>query len=135
MFLRVISESVIDEIPSLIFLPVMLSPGSSKMSLFTFLAPFLFDYFAIEFTNDISPLAGRFNISRKSSINPPNCTILDNWVFENFILVDEPFAIALRIFETCVSVNKNLWKICLMKDLKLLQFHFLFEILTYWVAN
>ena len=29
-------------------------------------------------------------------------------VFENFILADEPFAKALQIFETCVSVNNIL---------------------------
>ena len=40
--------------------------------------------------------------------NPTNCTILDNQVFENFILADEPFAKPLRIFETCVLVNKTL---------------------------
>ena len=28
--------------------------------------------------------------------------------FQNFILADEPFAKALRIFGTCVLVNKNL---------------------------
>ena len=33
---------------------------------------------------------------------------LDNWVFESFILADEPFAKTLRIFETCVLVNNNL---------------------------
>ena len=44
----------------------------------------------------------------KSSINYPDCTILENWVFENFILADKPFAKALRIFEACVSVNNNL---------------------------
>ena len=40
--------------------------------------------------------------------NPPNCTMLDNWVFENFILTDEPFAKASQIFETYVLVNNNL---------------------------
>ena len=40
--------------------------------------------------------------------NPPNCVILDKWVFENFILADETFAKALRIFETCVFVNNDL---------------------------
>ena len=40
--------------------------------------------------------------------NPPNCIILDKWVFENFILADETFAKALRIFETCVFVNNDL---------------------------
>ena len=40
--------------------------------------------------------------------NPPNCIILDNWVFENVILSYEPFAKALQIFETCVLVNNNL---------------------------
>ena len=37
-----------------------------------------------------------------------DCTILDNWCFENFILADEPFGRALRIFETCVLVNNTL---------------------------
>ena len=36
---------------------------------------------------------------------PPYCTTIDNLVFENFILGDELFAKALRIFETCISVN------------------------------
>ena len=40
--------------------------------------------------------------------NPPECIILDNWVFENFILADEPFAKPLRIFESCASVTNNL---------------------------
>ena len=31
--------------------------------------------------------------------------ILDNWVFENFILADEPFSKVLQIFETCVSAK------------------------------
>ena len=39
---------------------------------------------------------------------PPDCIILDKWVFENFILADETFAKALQIFETCVSVNNKL---------------------------
>ena len=42
--------------------------------------------------------------------NPPNCTILDSWVFENFILVDEPFSKVLRSLETCVLVNDNLYR-------------------------
>ena len=39
-----------------------------------------------------------------------NFTILDNWVFEDFILVVEPFSKALRIFEIYVSVNNDLCK-------------------------
>ena len=41
--------------------------------------------------------------------NPPDCIILDNWVFENYIIADEPFANSLQMLETCVSVNKTLW--------------------------
>ena len=37
-----------------------------------------------------------------------DCIILDNCGFANFILADEPFAKALRIFETSVLVNNNL---------------------------
>ena len=36
--------------------------------------------------------------------------MLDSWVFENFILADEPFAKPLEFFETCVLVNNNLWE-------------------------
>ena len=34
--------------------------------------------------------------------------ILCKWVFDNFILADEPFAKALRSLETCVLTNNNL---------------------------
>ena len=43
-----------------------------------------------------------------SQITPPDCTNLDNWVFKNFILADQPFAKALSVFETYVSFNNNL---------------------------
>ena len=55
-----------------------MSPASIKISLFNFLAPKLFDYFAIEFTVDISTLVGRLNTSVKLNINLPNCTIFNN---------------------------------------------------------
>ena len=64
---------------------------------------------------------------------PPNCTIIDKWVFESFALADEPLTKDLQIFETPVSVNNNLceklvasleFKSNLRKDLKLLQFDF-----------
>ena len=38
---------------------------------------------------------------------PPDCPMLWNWVFDIFILADEPFAKALRSFETCALVNNN----------------------------
>ena len=40
--------------------------------------------------------------------NPPNCIILDSWVFGNFTLDDEQGSKSLRILEACVSVNNNL---------------------------
>ena len=82
----------------------------------------------------------RFIRSMKLLTNPPDCTILDTCAFENFILADKPFAKALRIFETCVLPNNNLreklayhsnFQSNLMKDLQLLQFHFLLQILGY----
>ena len=39
---------------------------------------------------------------------PPDSIPLDKWVFEKFVLADEPFAKASWIFETCVSVSINL---------------------------
>ena len=49
----------------------------------------------------LTPLA---NIEPKSY---PNCTILDSWVFDNFILADELSAQALWSTETCPSLNNN----------------------------
>ena len=34
--------------------------------------------------------------------NCPDCTILDNWVFDNFILADESVAKGLWSLETCL---------------------------------
>ena len=39
---------------------------------------------------------------------PPDCPILFNWVFNNFILAEEFFAKALRSLDTCVLANNNL---------------------------
>ena len=41
--------------------------------------------------------------------NSPVCPMLCNWVFDNFILANEPFGKASRIFETCILVNNSLW--------------------------
>ena len=40
----------------------------------------------------------------RKAIELPDCTILDSWIFDSFILTDEPFANALGIFKTCVLV-------------------------------
>ena len=40
--------------------------------------------------------------------NPPDSTILFNWVSESFMLTEKLFAKALESFETCVLVNNNL---------------------------
>ena len=45
----------------------------------------------------------------KIDSNSPNCTILDSWVFDNFVLPDGLFTKGLQSLETCVSVNNNLW--------------------------
>ena len=39
--------------------------------------------------------------------NCPKSTILDNWVFENFMLAVEAFAKTFRIFEICELVENN----------------------------
>ena len=56
------------------------------------------------------PIKGNpvFSNCPKSLPKNPYCSILCNWVFDNFILAYEPFAKALRSFETSVLVNKNL---------------------------
>ena len=63
-----------------------------------------------QFANDKTPsdaFINGFSLNEKCK-NPPDCIILDNWVFENFILADEPFAKILWIFETCGSGSNNL---------------------------
>ena len=52
---------------------------------------------------DIGPITA-FKGSRK----PSNYTILESWVFDNFVLADELFAKALQGLETYVSVDNNL---------------------------
>ena len=57
------------------------------------------------------PIKGNpfFNNGSKSlPKNSPDCPILCNWVFNNFILAEELFSKALRSFETYVLVNNNL---------------------------
>ena len=41
--------------------------------------------------------------------NPLDCTILDNWVFDKLISVQDLLEKALRRFSTCLSVSNNLW--------------------------
>ena len=40
---------------------------------------------------------------------PPDCPILCNWAFDNFILADKSLAKDLRSLETCVLGNNNLY--------------------------
>ena len=72
--------------------------------------------------------------------NPPDCPILCNWVFDNFILAEELLEKALRSLETCVLVTNNLWgKLFLSLEslitfgeiFKITSVFFLFQILTY----
>ena len=47
--------------------------------------------------------------------NPSYCSILDNCVFDNFILIDQLFSKALQSLDTCISINNNfMWKISLI---------------------
>ena len=39
--------------------------------------------------------------------NPPDCSILCSWVFDNVILADELFPKALQSFKTCVLIDSN----------------------------
>ena len=59
------------------------------------------------------PIKGNpvFNIGPKRlPKNRPDFPILCNWVFDNFILIEELFTKALRSLETSVSVNNNLFE-------------------------
>ena len=66
------------------------------------------DYFANELNNYKNPLVRWLNISGRPRINSLNSSVLDKWVFENFLSADELFVKSIRIFETCVLVFNNL---------------------------
>ena len=147
LFDRVIPEPEIDEIPLLIFLPSKLSPVSTRISYCICLATIFFYSFTNEFANEksylivvISGLSVEPSKDILGSINAPECTILDDWVFGNVILAVEPFGKALGIFETCVSVSNNLYgklvsslkfPIKFDERLKFTSVPFLLQILTY----
>ena len=46
-------------------------------------------------------------IPKAPKIEDPEYTIWDRWVFENFLLADEPFLKVLWILEACESFNNN----------------------------
>ena len=50
------------------------------------------------------------NKPRSLTRNPIDCIILDNWVFDNLISVDDLLAKALRRFSTGLLINNNLWE-------------------------
>ena len=69
--------------------------------------------------------------------NLSDCTMLDSWVFSNFILPDKLFAKVLQSLKPCILLNDKLrGKLLLTLKPpvalgKLLRYHFLFLILIY----
>ena len=57
--------------------------------------------------NTFAPVASNAtSLAYNSSTRiPPDCIILERWVFENVIVAAKPFVKALQIFGTCVLVN------------------------------
>ena len=69
-----------------------------------------FNYFGIKNVLSIFFIKGKpvfSNGPRSLPKNPPDCLILCNWVFGNFILADKLFVKALRKLYTCVLANDN----------------------------
>ena len=56
----------------------------------------------ITFFINVSPVFN--NGSRSLPRNLPDCTILDNWVFDSLILADKLFSKALQRFSTCLLI-------------------------------
>ena len=87
----------------------------------------------------------RFSTGPKSlPKNLPDYPISSNWVFNNFILTEEPFTKALWSLKTCILANNNLCGKLVSplesltifdESFKLLQYHFLFQILIYQIVN
>ena len=112
MLVSVIPEFVIAEIPFLIFAPRALTPPSTRRFLKSFpdvRTPFC-SFFSADLISGVANGLRKLNGvgSPKRGKNPPNCIILDNWVFYNFVLVNEPLSKALQILETSVLVSNNL---------------------------
>ena len=67
--------------------------------------------------------------------NPRDCPILCKWVFDKFVLADGPFAKSLQSFETCVLVNRNLWRKAFdelfRKHFRVVSLRYLFLVINY----
>ena len=57
------------------------------------------------------------NEPRSLTRNPPDWIMLDNWIFDNLISVDELFAEALLRFSTFLLVNNSWGKLVLSLEL------------------
>ena len=84
------------------------------------------------------PIKGNFINGAKCLLqNPSHCPILNNWVFDNFILAEKIVVKALQSLETSVLVyNKCIRKIIFIIRITSsmwwnFQSHFLFQILIY----
>ena len=104
---------------SLIY-PVIISVVMSDLNVFFCIAASLADAITVNL-NDIKTLLANglspvFIKGKRVVVNGPkmlsktrlNCTISDNWLFDNFTLAYELFSKALRSLENCVLVNNNL---------------------------
>ena len=113
--------------------------------LFISFGSLFFSFFKNEFFiafagDDVISLIVEPNILGEPNRNLPNCSVLENCYFENFILADEPFAKALQNFKTFASVNNNLCRklvsplefpINFDERFKVTSVLFWFQILTY----
>ena len=48
------------------------------------------------------------NVPKSPPKNLPDCSILCNWIFDNYTLVDELFGKSLQSSKNCVLINDNL---------------------------
>ena len=114
LFVRVIPETLLDFflfdvhfslssfIPLLTYYSVTFSANSGT-AFFTYVAHVFTPLFNASVKNNTCAIVGS-----KSARTPTDSIILDNCVFENFILADEPFVKALWILEIWVLVDNNL---------------------------
>ena len=59
------------------------------------------------------------NVPRSLSRNPPDCIVLDSWVFDNLISIDALFAKTLHRLATCLLVNNLLGKLVSSSELRI----------------
>ena len=68
----------------------------------------IFLWIAITVADSVAVISNGIKMPKRLPKNYPDCPVLCNWIFDNFILAEELLPKSLRNLKTCVLVNNNL---------------------------